>query len=59
MHRVVSLWIQLMKEGEEEEWSVVIERTMMYLAERDASENDLEIKSDQCNLWQSEGLIGN
>lgn len=48
-----------MKEGEEEEWSVVIERTMMYLAERDASENDLEIKSDQCNLWQSEGLIGN
>lgn len=44
---------------EEEEQSVVIERIMIFLAERQGSESGLEIKGDKCDLWWSEGLVGN
>lgn len=48
-----------MREKEEEEESMVIERSMIYLAEGEGSESDLEIKDDKGDLWQIEELVGN
>lgn len=47
-----------MREEEEEVESMVTERIMVSLAEKEGSGSDLEIQGDTCGLWQSEGLVG-
>lgn len=47
-----------MREEEEEVESMVTERIMVSLAEKEGSGSDLKIKGGKCDLWQSEGLVG-
>lgn len=51
--------IDVDKEGELEEESMMIERIMISQAESKGSEGVLEIKDDKYDLWQSKRLDGN